>query len=160
MPFIFDDPELGRVFYIARLHRVLRQLDGQVEAIAAEHGIESPPECSTILLSLWKYGPMPLNPLAESVGENPAVVGRRVRKLVEQRFARRSVRPDSKRVDFVLTQTGYHQAEALVRLSPSMEDVYRSIDAELGADLALTIEQLGASLKARPLMARFSEVAD
>jgi DNA-binding MarR family transcriptional regulator len=160
MPLIFDDPDLGRIFYISRLHRLLRQLDNQIETIAAEHGIESPPECTTILLSLWQYGPMPLNPLAESVGESPAVVGRRVRKLVEQRFARRSVQPQVKRVEFLLTQAGYRQAEALMRLSPKMEEIYRSLDAELGVDLAQTVERLSRSLKARPLMARLSEPVD
>ncbi|WP_300528868.1 hypothetical protein [Maricaulis sp.] len=160
MSSIFDDPELGRVLFIARLHRVLRQLDGQIETIAADVGIESPPECSTLILSLWKYGPMPLNALAESVGERPAVVGRRIRVLIDQRFARRSVRQEDKRVDFVLTQSGYRQAETLVRLSPLMEEVYRTLNEELGVDLADVIERLAINIKARSLKERFAELAD
>lgn len=146
------DPELdlSPVAIVARLGRLRRLVDAELEAVYAEHGLNGPDFSALVTLRrLDREEGVPQSLLMRELNLTSGTMSLRIERLCVRGLARRSPDPSDRRNSLIaLTDAGRHLFERVAPAHLEAEDVLlAALDAEQRAQLVGLLRQLLVSFE-------------
>ncbi|MCJ8190614.1 MarR family winged helix-turn-helix transcriptional regulator [Sphingomicrobium aestuariivivum] len=136
------------------LRALIATLDGGVQSVYDELGVDFRPRFYSVLRDLQAHGELSVTALTHSAGVTQPAMTQTLAMMRERDLVEQTVDPDGRKRVFVLTRKGIALA---VRTAPVFEATHRAaraLQAETGHDLEAAITATLAALGTRDFAAR------
>jgi MarR family transcriptional regulator, organic hydroperoxide resistance regulator len=140
------------------LRRLIEHLDGAVEQVYADAGLDYRPRFTPILRALLNHGPASLRTLAELTGVSHSAVSQTLAQMSARRWVSLEAGKDARERIVTLTPFTFEHLPLLEQCWAATDAASRSLDEDLGQPLADVLVRALDALRRRPLSDRLAAV--
>lgn len=138
------------------LRRLIDHLDGAVEQVYVDAGLDYRPRFTPILRALLNDGPASLRALSERTGVTHSAVSQTITQMAARRWVSLEAGTDARERIVTLTPFAMEHLPRLERCWAATESASRSLDEDLGQPFAAILIRALEALERRPLSDRLA----
>lgn len=154
------DKRLLPAFVGARIQSLSDLIIEQGGAMLESKGLRTNPRSVSIILVLYKYGPLPLTKLSEHLNQVHQLTAQRLGYIEKAGLVQRKPDPeDARRSVLHLTAKGRKEAVLLLAVLEEASKAFSKLFDEIGCDLLTSTNSAINALQTKPLLARMSDTA-
>lgn len=152
------DNRLLPAFVGARTQALSDLIVEQGCAMLESKGLQTNARAVSIVLTLHKYGPLPLTKLASHLNQPHQLTAQRLSYIEQAKLVQRKPDPkDARRSVLHLTARGRKEAELLLFVLEEASQAFITMFDEIGCDLLTSVNNAIDALQSKPLLVRMSE---
>lgn len=142
------------------LRRLVEHLDGAVEQLYVDAGLDYRPRYTPIVRALLNEGPATIRALSGRTGVTHSAVSQTVAQMAARGWVALESGADARERIVALTPFAHQRLPTLKRCWAATDAASDSLDRDLGQPLAEVLLRALESLDRHPLSARLAEAAD